>query len=116
MPTMIGLTWDLQGINIVANEGNASYHGLQATFRATAWRDLTFSAAYTWSHAVDIIDGQLFNNLDNPRDPSYQLRNGRLRPPEHRGRQLRLQPADLPEFERVYQDSDREDGQSLASR
>jgi hypothetical protein len=60
------------GINTVANQGNASYHGMQATFRATAWKNLTFSAAYTWSHAVNIIDGQLFNNLDNPRDPSYQ--------------------------------------------
>lgn len=60
------------GINIVQNQGNASYHGLQATFRATAWKNWTFSAAYTFSHALDIVDGQLFNPLDNPRDPSYQ--------------------------------------------
>ena len=29
------------GINIVENEGNAHYHGLQATLRATAWQNLT---------------------------------------------------------------------------
>ena len=30
------------------------------------------SAAYTFSHAWDVIDAQLFNNLDNPMDPGYQ--------------------------------------------
>ena len=62
MPTTIGLTWALAGVNIVDNEGNAHYDGLQATFRATAWKNVTFGAAYTWSHAWDVIDGQLFNN------------------------------------------------------
>jgi hypothetical protein len=60
------------GVNIVENEGNAHYDGLQATFRATAWHNLTMGAAYTFSHAWDVIDAQLFNNVDNPMNPGYQ--------------------------------------------
>jgi hypothetical protein len=60
------------GINLVENEGNAHYHGLQATMRATAWHNLTLGAAYTYSHAWDVIDAQLFNNLDDPMNPRYQ--------------------------------------------
>ena len=48
MPTMIGRIWALAGVNMVRNEGNAHYDGLQATFRATAWKNLTFGAAYTF--------------------------------------------------------------------
>jgi len=59
-------------INLVENEGNAHYDSLQATFRAAAWKNLTFGASYTYSHAWDVIDAQLFNNLQNPQDPSYQ--------------------------------------------
>ena len=60
------------GINIVENQGNAHYDGLQATLRTQAWRNLTFGIAYTWSHAWDVIDAQLFNNLDDPMNPRYQ--------------------------------------------
>ncbi len=59
-------------VNIVENEGNAHYDGLQSTFRATAWRNLTMGATYTFSHAWDVIDAQLFNNLDDPMNPGYQ--------------------------------------------
>jgi hypothetical protein len=59
-------------INMVEDEGNAHYHGLQATVRATGFRGLTLGAAYTYSHAWDIIDAQLFNNIDNPFYPRYQ--------------------------------------------
>jgi hypothetical protein len=61
-----------QSINLVENEGNAHYHSLQATMRATAWHNLTLGAAYTYSHAWDVIDAQLFNNIDNPFSPRYQ--------------------------------------------
>ena len=60
------------GLNIVENKGNAHYDGLQSTFRATAWRNLTMGATYTFSHAWDVIDAQLFNNLDDPMNPGYQ--------------------------------------------
>ena len=58
-------------INLVYDEGNAHYQGLQATFRATAFHDLSFDFAYTYSHAWDVIDGQLFNNINNPMNPRY---------------------------------------------
>jgi hypothetical protein len=60
-------------INIVGDEGNAHYHGLQATFRATAWQGLTLGAAYTYSHAWDVIDAQLFNNLQSSINPRYSF-------------------------------------------
>jgi hypothetical protein len=53
------------------DQGNAHYHGLQGTFRATAWRGVTVGAAYTYSHTWDVIDAQLFNNLTNPLNPRY---------------------------------------------
>jgi len=59
-------------INLVEDEGNAHYHGLQATVRATGFKGLTIGAAYTYSHTWDIIDAQLFNNIDNPFYPRYQ--------------------------------------------
>jgi hypothetical protein len=59
------------GINIVYNEGNSNYNGLQASLRATAWKHLTFNGTYTYSHAFDVIDGQLFNNISNPANPAY---------------------------------------------
>jgi hypothetical protein len=59
------------GINLVEDQGNAHYHGLQATMRATAWHGVTVGAAYTYSHAWDVIDAQLFNNLTNPQNPRY---------------------------------------------
>jgi hypothetical protein len=46
--------------------GNSNYNSLQATIRATAWKNLTFNSTYTWSHAFDIIDGEIFSNINNP--------------------------------------------------
>ena len=34
--------------------------------RATAWKNLTLNTSYTWSHAFDIIDGEIFSNVSNP--------------------------------------------------
>lgn len=45
---------------------NSNYNSLQITVRATAWKNLTFNSAYTWSHAFDIIDGEIFSNVGNP--------------------------------------------------
>ena len=59
------------GINLVQDQGNAHYEGLQATFRSTEFHNLSFDFAYTYSHAWDVIDGQLFNNLNNPMNPRY---------------------------------------------
>ena len=46
--------------------GNSNYESLQVGVRATAWRNLTFNSTYTWSHAFDIIDGEIFSNVNNP--------------------------------------------------
>jgi len=45
---------------------NSNYHSLQVSMRATAWKNLTFNTSYTWSHAFDIIDGEIFSNVSNP--------------------------------------------------
>ena len=45
---------------------NSNYNSLQVSVRATAWRNLTLQSTYTWSHAFDIIDGEIFANINNP--------------------------------------------------
>jgi hypothetical protein len=49
----------------------SNYHSLQVTFRTQTWKNLTVNSAYTWSHAMDIIDGELFANISNPWDAGY---------------------------------------------
>jgi hypothetical protein len=45
---------------------NSNYNSLQFSLRLTEWRHLTVNTAYTWSHAFDIIDGEIFSNISNP--------------------------------------------------
>jgi hypothetical protein len=45
---------------------NSNYNSLQVALRATAWRNLTLNSSYTWSHAFDIIDGEIFSAVSNP--------------------------------------------------
>jgi hypothetical protein len=47
-------------------DGNSNYESLQIGFRTTAWHNLTLNSNYTWSHAFDLVDGELFTNVDNP--------------------------------------------------
>ena len=47
-------------------DANSNYESLQIGFRATAWHNVTLNSNYTWSHAFDIIDGELFSNVSNP--------------------------------------------------
>ncbi len=46
--------------------GNSNYESLQVSVRATAWKNLTLNSTYTWSHAFDVLDGELFANINNP--------------------------------------------------
>jgi hypothetical protein len=46
--------------------GNSNYESFQVTVRATAWKNLTLSSSFTWSHAFDVLDGELFSNVGNP--------------------------------------------------
>jgi len=45
---------------------NSNYNSLQFTVRTTLWKTLTLNSNYTWSHAFDIIDGEIFSNVNNP--------------------------------------------------
>ena len=58
-------------ITILEDQGNAHYHGLQATVRAMGWHNLSFGAMYTFSHAWNQLDGQIFANLTNAYNPAY---------------------------------------------
>jgi len=46
--------------------GNSNYNSLQVSLRATLMKNLTVNSSYTWSHAFNIIDGELFANINNP--------------------------------------------------
>jgi hypothetical protein len=50
---------------------NSNYNSLQVSFRATMWKNLTLNSSYTWSHAFDIIDGEIFSNISNPFNARY---------------------------------------------
>jgi hypothetical protein len=54
------------GISSLQTVGNSNYESLQISFRATAWKNLTITSNYTWSHAFDVLDGELFSNVSNP--------------------------------------------------
>jgi len=45
---------------------NSNYNSLQVAVRTTAWKSLVLNSNYTWSHAFDIIDGEIFSNINNP--------------------------------------------------
>jgi hypothetical protein len=44
----------------------SNYNSLQASLRVTAFKGMTINSSYTWSHAFDIIDGEIFSNVSNP--------------------------------------------------
>jgi hypothetical protein len=46
--------------------GTSNYNSLQASLRVMAWKGMTINSSYTWSHTLDIIDGELFSNISNP--------------------------------------------------
>jgi hypothetical protein len=39
---------------------------VQVSLKATVRKDLMLNTAYTWSHAFDIIDGEIFSNVSSP--------------------------------------------------
>jgi hypothetical protein len=59
------------GIALMGFGANSSYNSLQVSLRATAWKNLTFSGSYTYSHAFDLLDGELFTNLSDPLNARY---------------------------------------------
>jgi hypothetical protein len=49
----------------------SNYNSLQVSLRTTDWHHLTFAESYTWSHAFDIIDGEIFSAVSNPFDTRW---------------------------------------------
>jgi hypothetical protein len=49
----------------------SNYNSLQISLRTTDWHHLTLAESYTWSHAFDIIDGELFSAINNPFDARW---------------------------------------------
>ena len=58
------------GINQEENETNFNYNSLQAGIRLENRHGLTTQVAYTWSHNISIVSGDL-NGLSNPFDAAY---------------------------------------------
>lgn len=62
-----------------ANVGNAQYDGASVSLNRRFSRGLGFTAAYTFSKAIDDATNEVFSNLVNPRRPQdfFNLRNER---------------------------------------
>ena len=50
---------------------NSNYNSLQGSLRITAWKNMTINSSYTWSHALSVVDGELFTNINNPLDARW---------------------------------------------
>lgn len=63
--------------NIVSEENasNTSYHSLQAQLRMEKKHGLSLQLAYTWSHEIDILSGDL-STVSNPYDLKYDRGSG----------------------------------------
>ena len=59
------------GINLVENAANSHYNSLQFTARTSTWHNMNLSGTWTWAHGFNLVDGELWNNLDNPYDKNY---------------------------------------------
>jgi hypothetical protein len=64
-------------INQEENETNFSYDSLQAGIRLENRHGLTTQLAYTWSHEIDEVTGDL-NGLSNPFNTAYDRGSGTL--------------------------------------
>jgi len=59
------------------NETNFSYDSLQAGLRMENLHGITMQLAYTWSHEIDEVSGDL-SSLSNPFNPAYDRGSGSL--------------------------------------
>ncbi len=59
------------------NETNVNYNSLQAGLRMENRHGVTLLLAYTWSHEIDQVSGDL-NSLSNPFNPAYDRGSGSL--------------------------------------
>jgi hypothetical protein len=59
------------------NETNFNYNALEAGLRADNWHNVTVQVAYTYSHEIDEVSGDL-NGLSDPFNPRYDRGSGSL--------------------------------------
>jgi hypothetical protein len=64
-------------INQEENETNFTYNSLQAGLRMESRHGLSLQLAYTWSHEIDEVSGDL-NGLSNPFNAKYDRGSGGL--------------------------------------
>ena len=68
------------GFSSITQEENATnfnYNGFQAGLRMENRHGLTLQLAYTWSHALDVVSGDL-NTVSNPFNVRYDYASGAL--------------------------------------
>ncbi|NYF77792.1 TonB-dependent receptor [Granulicella arctica] len=65
------------GITQEEQTTNSSYHSLQAGLRAENKHGLTVQLSYTWSHEIDVANGDL-TTLSNPFNVGYDRGSGSL--------------------------------------
>jgi carboxypeptidase family protein len=65
------------GIRIEENESNQAYNSFQTGLRMENRHGLTVLLAYTWSHEIDEVSGDL-NNVSNPFNLRYDRGSGSL--------------------------------------
>ena len=58
-------------LNMVENAANSKYNSLQVSLASKQWKNLTLGAAWTYAHGFDLVDGDLWNALDNPFNKAY---------------------------------------------
>jgi hypothetical protein len=63
----------LTNIDQLNNQDYSNYNALQLTVNGRAWHGLSFLAAYTYSHALDIVSGENSSAQEFPID-SYNVR------------------------------------------
>jgi Carboxypeptidase regulatory-like domain len=79
-PLNANLYRQFPGFSSVTQEENASnfnYNGFQAGLRMENRHGLTLQLAYTWSHALDAVSGDL-NSVSNPFNIHYDYASGAL--------------------------------------
>lgn len=66
----------LQYVDYLSNRGRSNYNGLQVTLTQRAFAGLSYTAGYTYSHALDTSSANWGNDTGVPVVPSQQYASG----------------------------------------
>ena len=58
-------------INEYYNGGTSDYNSMQASVRSQDWHGLTLQGSYTWSHAIDLVSGDVPGNAHQDAYRAY---------------------------------------------